>query len=457
MNRHLESVAQRSRVQSFGMAIGPCGRISAGLMCLVTAVLCVPLPAHSATLYVDRTDDDPSAFQCGFVSLNDCSLRGAIIHANGTPEHDTIHLPAGIYTLTEPGRWEDAAATGDLDIVGPTDIFGEWAFLTIIDANDIDRVLHVAAAVPVTIEDVTIRDGASGEPIPSQGEDGGGLLVSEAATVTLNRCAFISNTADDNSGFGIPLRGGGIALTSSGADVTIEDSSITANFGESGGGIFNESGTLTVRRSTLSANSAGGAIGGANGHALLNWGTTTLSNSTVSGHVPVADDDCVIRNVGTLMIDSTTLSNNAPITMTTSSTGTTTLRNNLIDGGCIVEAGGTHLTDGGNLESPGNTCGLGILELRNIPDPMLSALLPNGGPTMTHVPLEGSPAIDQPIATAGCLGEDQRGVDRPQDGDGNLDAVCDIGAVEVTGTEEVSIFYDGFESGDTTAWSFTTP
>jgi len=64
-------------------------------------------------------------------------------------------------------------------------------------------------------------------------------------------------------------------------------------------------------------------------------------------------------------------------------------------------------------------------------DPMLDPLAENGGPTETHLLLAGSPAIDAAAATdsAGNLvGDDQRGVERPQGG------ANDIGAVEVEQT-----------------------
>jgi hypothetical protein len=71
-------------------------------------------------------------------------------------------------------------------------------------------------------------------------------------------------------------------------------------------------------------------------------------------------------------------------------------------------------------------------------DPLLGPLADNGGPTLTHLPLAGSPAIDA-IPPADCtwdddgdqgtpevpIATDQRGVARPQG------AGCDIGAVEV--------------------------
>jgi hypothetical protein len=58
-------------------------------------------------------------------------------------------------------------------------------------------------------------------------------------------------------------------------------------------------------------------------------------------------------------------------------------------------------------------------------DPKLGLLQDNGGDTHSHALLNGSPAIDA-IPEGSCdLGDDQRGVTRPQ-GDG-----CDIGAYEV--------------------------
>src|SRR5262249_7450167 len=69
--------------------------------------------------------------------------------------------------------------------------------------------------------------------------------------------------------------------------------------------------------------------------------------------------------------------------------------------------------------------------------PNLGPLRDNGGPTFTHALLTGSPAIDagNPAAPGSggnaCPVDDQRGVTRPQDGDGDTTAVCDIGAYEL--------------------------
>src|SRR5437867_3043175 len=77
----------------------------------VAWLLIAEVPARAATYNVDR-NDDVVASGCSDAVANDCSLRGAIVAANGTVGADTINLPAGTYVLARSGRCEDAADTG---------------------------------------------------------------------------------------------------------------------------------------------------------------------------------------------------------------------------------------------------------------------------------------------------------------------------------------------------------
>ncbi len=54
----------------------------------------------------------------------------------------------------------------------------------------------------------------------------------------------------------------------------------------------------------------------------------------------------------------------------------------------------------------------------------------NSGPTLTHALWADSPAIDS-ADPASCPADDQRGTARPQDGDGDGTANCDVGAFEL--------------------------
>ena len=65
---------------------------------------------------------------------------------------------------------------------------------------------------------------------------------------------------------------------------------------------------------------------------------------------------------------------------------------------------------------------------------------------------DDSPAIDTANAAV-CAAPpvnntSQNGVTRPQDGNGDGSAICDIGSYEAND----AIFADGFESGDISAW-----
>lgn len=120
--------------------------------------------------------------------------------------------------------------------------------------------------------------------------------------------------------------------------------------------------------------------------------------------------------------------------------GTLTLKNTIISGhlapreNCEIQIGATVISNGHNL-SQDATCGLGGTDLIGI-SPVLGTFDYHGGITQLFSLVAGSPAID-----AGnnddCISVDQRGINfvRPGDGDGDMDAVCDIGAYEADAKE----------------------
>jgi hypothetical protein len=59
-------------------------------------------------------------------------------------------------------------------------------------------------------------------------------------------------------------------------------------------------------------------------------------------------------------------------------------------------------------------------------------LADNGGPTPTHALVRGSRAVDAVIdGTCPPPATDQRGMPRPQDGNGDGSAACDTGSYEI--------------------------
>ncbi|MCH2226019.1 MAG: hypothetical protein MK066_14720, partial [Crocinitomicaceae bacterium] len=109
-----------------------------------------------------------------------CSLRAAVMESNALGGSHTITLPAGTYMLTIAGGGEDLSATGDLDINSDVTLLGVSPVTTIINADSLDRVLHVLTGNSVDISMLTIEEGyafpGNGGGILNQGN----LFISEA-------------------------------------------------------------------------------------------------------------------------------------------------------------------------------------------------------------------------------------------------------------------------------------
>jgi CSLREA domain-containing protein len=334
----------------------------------------------------------------------DCSLREAIISANGAVGPATINLPAGTYDLTLPGAGEDGAATGDLDITrGTVTINGSGSAETIIDGGGLDRVFHIIGiTTTVVINDVTIRNGS-----PPAGESGGGIL--NGGNLTLNRVVLSGNATAASGGTG---GGGGGACNACGpgrGSLTVTGGTISGNVASRGGGLFHTGAdTLTVIGSTISGNT------GLGDGTIVSYGDAVLVNTTVSMNT-AAQKAGIVNYHGTMTLGSVTVSGNA------SAPGfgdgianydATTLRNSILAGNNGQNCGGTILSEGHNLSSDG-TCGFGGPGDFNETDPLLGPLADNGGPTLTHALLPGSPAIDSGDPDQ-LPATDQRGVIRPQ-------------------------------------------
>jgi len=167
---------------------------------------------------------------------------------------------------------------------------------------------------------------------------------------------------------------------------------------------------------TVAGNRADGAGGG----------VYTIAGSTILGSATIADNTATGSGGGVFNDDT--------------SDAFTELQNTLLarnGTNCV----GTISSDGHNLDT-GNTCALaGTGDQTNVGDANvgLGTLAANGGPTqgsselsapmMTQALKRTSPAVDAGGGT--CPATDERGVTRPQDGDQDTIAACDIGAFEL--------------------------
>lgn len=259
----------------------------------------------------------------------------------------------------------------------------------------------------LTLTNSTVSDNTSSTA-------GGGISNSE--TLTLTNSAVSENVA---------AYGGGI---SNSGTLTLADSTVSGNdVGYDGGGIYNETfAAITLTDSTVSGNTAIWYGGGLYNGGL---GTVVLTNSTVSGNSGAYGGGIYDVGSTTITLTNCTLSaNTGSYGSGINNLGTLTLRNTLVDNDCAD--GSASVSVGGNIESPGDTCGFDQLtDQVNVTEGQLNIgpLSDNGGATMTHALLPGSVAIDV-IPEGECtVDTDQRGQPRPE----TSGTMCDVGAFEV--------------------------
>jgi CSLREA domain-containing protein len=461
-------------------SISICGRfaLAALLTFLITGIVRVT-PARAAGIVVNSSADT--------VAGNDglCTLREAITAAvsdlpSGATPGECAAGSTGTDDISFAGNYTITLGDQLPLITTSMTITGQGAANTIIQAAASPnhpqwRVFQVSPTGNLTLDQVTVRNGFCGgsctggsDANPEFGEFGGGIL--NAGNVSLMNSTIAGNEAAGGGGVynsGILTmtntiftdneaaagRGGGVYSTGT---LTVTDSTFLENIADTEAGIHS-TGTLNVMNSTFSGNHAFSGSGG-----IGNNGTGTVLNSTFSGNWAGDGGGGGIENGGTLSVVNSTFSGNhawaggginnfKTITVTNVTFSDNTVADGNEGGGIYSEnvlggasavlkntilanngGGNCHgmITNGGNNLDSGTTCGWGSDSgsLSNT-DPWLGPLADNGGPTQTMALLPGSPAIDDGN-DANCPSTDQRSVSRPQDGNGDGIATCDMGAYE---------------------------
>jgi hypothetical protein len=398
------------------------------------------------------------------------SLRAALACAS---DGDTIDVTgvSGTILLT----------SGELVVNKSVTIFGSGSGILAVDGHATNRVFHVTNAVNAVIVGLAITNGNYYRDFT-----GGGGILNDHSTLTVSNCAFNDNAAifggavanygspgnatltianctfaNNSAGLGGAVdnngRGGNATLTiihctldsnsateaggilndgedSGYATLTIANSTISGN---TGGGAYNIGyGTLTLIYSTVSSNSAYQAGG------ILNNSTAALINSTVSGNSADYSGGGIYNNSSsTLRLLNSTITGNSGGSFDSGiwNQGTVQIGSTILNGGSLAPTitpfiSGAVVSLGFNLSSDD---GAGYLTNRADQintDPMLGPLQDNGGPTLTHALLCGSPAIDRGKNFSGSA-IDQRGLPRTFDDPFIANAVdgdsTDIGAFEV--------------------------
>lgn len=428
---------------------------------LIFGLTAFPAPARAdSTLTVNTNADDTT--DDGL-----CTLREAITNANNDAAthddcaagtgNDTIVFADGIATIILAGTLPNITDFDGLTINGGGDIT--------VDGSDTYRIILIDTGISLTLENLTIKDGAcascSGGGVYSSGGNltitnstftsnqqgiyvfegtltitgstftynsatyGGAVNVSGPNSVlTISNSVFTSNDSPNGSGSAI-YNGGTMTVTNSSftnntgtssnassifndGNATIKNSTFSGTFGATTRAIYNNSATLTVSNSTFTGNEVSDYGGG-----ILNaGGTLTIINSTFSGNkAPAGGADIYQSN----SINSAILN-----------LYNTILANENGGGNCLISAGTVNAANN-LIEDSIYTCGLTNGVNGNIvgSDPNLGTL--TGSPA--YFPLNnGSPALnsgDNTICAADPVNNtSQNGVSRPQG------AICDMGSFE---------------------------
>lgn len=444
----------------------------------LASLLLAPGWTAAATFTVSRTSDTFDG-----VCDSNCSLRDAVFAANASPGRDTIVLAGSTYTLSlatpqDPGQDdnvvndEEEARSGDLDLTGDTIIRGKRGY-TAIDGGLKMRVFEVHPGATVEFRDLEIRRGyerARGAGIENAGiatlnwvrlrqnmassafNLGQGGAIASTGTLTVNDGQFRDNSARG----GEASAGEGAAIWSSGV-LTVRRTLFTGNRGSDdneiggGGGIMVRGGAATVERAFFQGNSTGQNGSGA-ALAVRAGGSLRVENSTISGNEsgePGGGGGAIANgtrygDAGSLFLNYVTVADNDGGGVF--SNGDFTVYDSIIVGN-YENFGGTekNYAAGVNCNSltfpiaAGNIVALDgqgcraqtYVDNATAMSTVLYPLQNNGGFAPTHALRQFVPAFDSSSHGAGaCPPTDQRGAARPQDGNGDGLAECDLGAFE---------------------------
>jgi CSLREA domain-containing protein len=399
--------------------------------------------ASAATITVNTSADELS-------HDGNCSLREAVQAANTNLAVDHCHAGSGTDKIAFAGSTDGHAihlTLGSIDVVSPMTIKGNGVSKTTVTGDEFDT----GGGSTSTIERMTLVD-VNNEAatvnvigVTATGEMNNNSNGTETSTMKISG-SKMTKQITNNSGFGSSTTNltvtkshiGSIDNNSGSATTHLTVSTSTA------GGIKNSSGTgvttAKIETSTLAGKGKGPGVSvTGDGTKVFVFRSTlvhfTSGISMDQGSVKITDSTVSHNKANSLRVSGGTIQafndtfTNAGTGITQSLSGSVTLTNTIVALNKGKDCKGTVHSSGGNIADD-SSCHFAGTADKNSTNPKLGPLQNNGGPTHTELPKTGSPAIDKGLNSA-CPKVDQRGIKRPQDGNGDGKAVCDVGSVEV--------------------------
>ncbi|MDH3844458.1 MAG: right-handed parallel beta-helix repeat-containing protein, partial [Myxococcales bacterium] len=221
-----------------------------------------------------------------------------------------------------------------------------------VDGDHARRVFEVAGGVTVELRGFRVSGGRGATCRTCQGA---GAILNRGSSLILTDCTVSEN---ENLGFN-PFGVGRPGNVTNFGFLTLTNTTVSNNVG---GGVYNEGGA-TISNSTVSGNTGYGELD-IWPYGIDNRGYATVSNSTISGAKAIFVSGWSGSASGIDIVAT------------------------LVEGECSREGDAVSWTSNGyNIESPGNTCGLNQTgDLSNVTAEQLNLkqLDGNGRPTQTH-------------------------------------------------------------------------
>ncbi|WP_395375868.1 choice-of-anchor Q domain-containing protein [Marinicella sp. W31] len=395
--------------------------------CLSLGIFGLPAAQSGNFITVDSISDQPEP---GLTTLREAIVSGNIISGA------EIVFDAELFSVPQTITLQK----GEIRISENIGIFGPGKDLLTIDGNGNSRIFNInnedESQVRAFVEGVTLTNGFASDV---NGREGGCILSFEELTLrnsTVTQCES---------------RGNGGGIKSLFATLSLESSTVSNNLSRfNGGGIYVREASTVINNTTISGNTSRGSGGGIYGFRDMD---IELLNSTISGNALMFQNQegggvFIKERTTGLKLKNTTVFNNTGEGIYSRNSSPINFSNSVIAsnsrGDCVFAQINSNSDSQNSLDTDGS-CDVNASDHATVTDPMLEPLTDNGGSTQTHRPLFDSPLVDGGNDLL-CLEVDQRDVLRPQDGDGDGTATCDIGAVERMLTTDI-IFNNGFEPG----------
>ena len=223
-------------------------------------------------------------------------------------------------------------------------------------ANSGDTIIIPAGTYTLTLG----SELAINKNLTLAGAGSGDTILQAATGEGIANFRVFNITAGDVAIFGVTIRNGKMHGAGGGilnwGTLTLTNSTVSSNMAlAGGGGILNNLGTLTLTNSTVSGNMSTNSHGGG---IYNDRGTLTLTNSTVSGNTSPSGDGGGILNNGTLTLTNSTVSGNTAYNgggIGISFARLTTLTNSTISGNEAITGDGGGILDYGTLTLTNST------------------------------------------------------------------------------------------------------